>query len=44
MKILLSERPAFNLKFGAENEYETDIEDDDKNNDLKYYIALGIDF
>ncbi len=44
MKILLSERPALNLKIGAENDYETDIEDDDNNNDLKYYIAFGIDF
>ena len=44
MKILLSERPALNLKIGAENEYETEIEDDDKHIDLKYYIALGIDF
>ena len=44
MKILLSERPALNLKIGAENEYETEVEGDDEKNNLKYYMALGIDF
>lgn len=42
MKIL--EEPELSLKVGVENEYETDIEDDDKKNDVKYYLSVGIDF
>jgi putative salt-induced outer membrane protein YdiY len=40
----LTERPALNLRIGFENEYETSIDPGDKNNDLKYYLALGLDF
>jgi len=40
----LSERPALSLNLGGENEYETRPEEDDKNNDLKYYVTLGLDF
>ena len=32
------------LKVGGENEYESDIEVDDKKNELKYYVTIGIDF
>ena len=44
LKILLSEDPSLSLKFGVENEYETEVEGDDEKNNLKYYMALGIDF
>ncbi len=43
-KIGLVERPKLNLKIGAENEYETDIEPDEKKNDIKYYVAIGLGF
>jgi len=42
MKIL--EEPELSLTVGVENEYETDVEDDDKKNDVKYYLSVGIDF
>jgi len=40
----LTERPSMNLRVGFSNEYETDIEPGDTKNDLKYYMALGLDF
>jgi len=40
----LTEKPALNLRIGFENEYETNIDPGDENNDLKYYMALGVDF
>ena len=43
-KVQLLEEPALSLKTGVENEYETDVEEDDKKNDLKYYVSVGIDF
>lgn len=43
-KIRLVERPALNLKIGAENEYETEIDPDEKKNDIKYYVAIGLGF
>ena len=42
--ILLTEDPSLNWKLGAQNEYETDIEPGDKKNDLRYYMALGVDW
>jgi putative salt-induced outer membrane protein YdiY len=36
--------PALSLNVGVENEYETKVEEDDKKNDLKYYVTVGIDF
>ena len=36
--------PALSLNVGVENEYETKVEEDDKKNDLKYYVSVGIDF
>jgi putative salt-induced outer membrane protein YdiY len=43
-KMQVLEEPALSLKAGAENEYETEVEEDDKKNDLKYYVGVGIDF
>lgn len=36
--------PALDLIFGADNEYETQVEDGDKKNSLNYYMTLGISF
>ena len=43
-KIRLTTEPELNLKIGAENEYETDAAREDKQNDLKYWLSLGLDF
>lgn len=43
-RIAIAEDPALSLKLGFENEYETDVEPGDEANDLKYYLAVGIDF
>ena len=43
-RIALTERPSMNLRVGFSNEYETDIDPGDTKNDLKYYMALGLDF
>ena len=43
-KVQVLAEPALSLKVGVENEYETDVEEDDKKNDLKYYVGVGIDF
>jgi putative salt-induced outer membrane protein YdiY len=40
----LTERPSMNLRVGFSNEYESDIDPGDTKNDLKYYLALGLDF
>jgi putative salt-induced outer membrane protein YdiY len=40
----LTEKPALDLRVGIENEYETNIDPGDENNDLKYYLAIGLDF
>ena len=40
----LAEKPALSLKAGLENEYQSDVEAGIKKNDLKYYLALGLDF
>lgn len=39
----LTERPVLRLKTGLQNEYETDPEPGDSNNDLKYFMSLGMD-
>ena len=44
LKISLLEEPALSFKIGAVNEYETDPAEDDENNDVKYYLSLGLDF
>ena len=41
---LLREPLDVNFTVGAENEYETDIEDGDRRNDLKYYMTVGLGF
>jgi len=43
-RVLLTEEPKLNWTIGAQNEYETDIEPGDKKNDLRYYMALGVDW
>jgi hypothetical protein len=43
-KIVLAREPALNLLVGAENEWESDVDPGDEANDLKYYLALGLDF
>jgi putative salt-induced outer membrane protein YdiY len=42
--VLLARKPSMNFKIGFSNEYETDIDPGDTRNDLKYYMALGLDF
>ena len=42
--IELSQHPALSLNLGVDNEYETQPEEEDKRNDLKYYVTLGLDF
>lgn len=39
----LTERPVLSLKFGFQNEYESNPEPGDGNNDLKYFLTLGMD-
>ncbi len=43
-RFLITEDPSLNWKIGVQNEYETDIEPGDKKNDLRYYMALGVDW
>lgn len=43
-KIVLTQDPSLNLVVGAQNEYETDVDPGDEKNDLKYYLAFGVDF
>lgn len=43
-KIKIDEADGLSLKFGLENEYESDVEPGTKHNDLKYYGALVFDF
>ena len=43
-KMQILEEPALSLKTGVENEYESNVEEDDKKNDVKYYVGVGIDF
>jgi len=40
----LAEDPGLSLKFGGQNEYDSSAEAGDTKNDLRYYIALGLDF
>lgn len=43
-RIALALRPAVSLRLGTENEWETNVEKEDKRNDLRYYMTLGLDF
>ena len=43
-KIKIDEADGLSLKFGLENEYESDVDTGTKHNDLKYYGALVFDF
>jgi putative salt-induced outer membrane protein YdiY len=40
----LAESPALSLNAGVQNEYQSQVADDRKHNDLRYTTALGIDF
>lgn len=40
----LTEDPSLNLEAGVENEYQSDVAPGSKNNDLKYWTALGLNF
>jgi putative salt-induced outer membrane protein YdiY len=42
--ISLLEEPALSFNVGGQNEYETHPAEGDENNDIKYYMALGLDF
>jgi putative salt-induced outer membrane protein YdiY len=39
----LTESPVLSLKLGFQNEYESNPDSGDKNNDLKYFLTLGMD-
>ncbi len=43
-KLRLLERPILNLNLGLENEYDTSAAPEDKENDLKYFATLGMEF
>ena len=40
----LTEEPVLSLMAGVENEYQSDVEAGFKNNDLKYFTTVGLDF
>jgi hypothetical protein len=40
----LAAKPALSLNAGVENEYQSDVAPGRKNNDLKYYTSVGLDF
>jgi putative salt-induced outer membrane protein YdiY len=42
--IVLSNEPVLKWTLGIQNDYETDIEPGDKENDFRYYMALGVDW
>ena len=39
----LTESPVLSLKLGLQNEYESNPDPGDENNDLKYFLTLGMD-
>jgi putative salt-induced outer membrane protein YdiY len=43
-KLRIIEAPSLSLKIGGSNEYENDPDEGDEANDLRYYLALGLDF
>ncbi len=40
----LAEKPALSLQAGLENEYQSDVAPGSKENNLKYYTSVGLDF
>ena len=42
--VSLLEKPALSLKIGGSNEYESEVDPGDENNDLRYYVSVGLDF
>lgn len=43
-KLAIVEQPALNLKIGGSNEYDSSPDPGDESNDLRYYLAVGLDF
>ena len=43
-KLRITEEPSLSLKVGGSNEYDNNPDPDDKANDLRYYLSLGLDF
>ena len=43
-KLRITEAPALTLKIGGSNEYDINPDEGDEANDLRYYLALGLDF
>jgi len=43
-KLRIIEAPSLSLKIGGSNEYDSNPDEDDEANDLRYYLALGLDF
>jgi putative salt-induced outer membrane protein YdiY len=43
-RMRIADDPALNLKIGGSNEYDNSADPGDKANDLRYYLALGLDF
>ena len=43
-KAAISAEPALSLKVGIENEYESEVEPDEKKNDLRYFAGIVWDF
>jgi putative salt-induced outer membrane protein YdiY len=43
-RMRIAEDPALSLKIGGSNEYDNTPDPGDKANDLRYYLALGLDF
>jgi putative salt-induced outer membrane protein YdiY len=43
-KLAITEDPVLSLKIGGSNEYDSSPDEGDEPNDLRYYLALGLDF
>ena len=43
-KLAITEKPALSLKIGGSNEYDSHPDPGDDANDLRYYLAVGLDF
>ena len=43
-KLRIIEAPSLSLKIGGSNEYDSNPDEDDEANDLRYYLSLGLDF
>ena len=43
-RLNITEAPSLAFKIGASNEFNSDPDEDDDANDLRYYLSLGLDF